>query len=62
MINIFKFEMGQRVKLVESDKRGVIVGRAEYSNRPPQYLIRYKAGDGRMVENWWLGGDMELEK
>lgn len=49
----FKFKLGDRVRLTESGEDGAVVGRAEYSNSSNTYLIRYKAGDGRQVEQWW---------
>lgn len=48
----FDFKLGDAVKLSLSDERGEVVGRAHYSNMNPQYLVRYKAGDGRQVEAW----------
>lgn len=50
---IFAFEFGQVVKLVESGEMGTVIGRAQYCNSCDNYLIRYKAGDGRQVEAWW---------
>ena len=48
------FELKQIVKLVESGESGTVVGRAEYSHSTAcNYLVRYKAGDGRQVETWW---------
>lgn len=32
---------------------GKVVGRANYLNGQDQYLVRYRAGDGRMVQQWW---------
>jgi len=49
----FKYDLESRVKLNESEEQGEIIGRGEYTYSQNQYLIRYKAGDGRMVENWW---------
>ena len=49
----FKYELEQHVKLVESEETGEVIARAEYKTCQDNYLIRYKAGDGRMVENWW---------
>lgn len=50
---VFAFELKQIVRLVESEETGTVVGRAEYADSPPTYLIRYRAGDGRQVEEWW---------
>lgn len=49
----FKFALEQRVKMIESDECGTVVGRAEYIEDPNQYLVRYRAGDGRQVTIWW---------
>ena len=55
MKNTFEYQLNDRVKLAESNESGVVVGRSEYSHRPPCYLIRYCAADGRQVEDWWPG-------
>lgn len=52
MSKSFKIEMSARVKLVESDETGKVIGRAEYDFAENSYLVRYKAGDGRQVESW----------
>lgn len=52
-MDVFKFKVGERVRLVMSQETGEIVGRAEYSNGPAQYRVRYLAADGRQVEDWW---------
>ena len=49
----FKFNLGDNVQLSHSTENGVVIGRAEYSEQTPQYLVRYQAADGRQVENWW---------
>ncbi len=52
----FVFELKQIVRLVESEETGTVVGRAEYTDSPPTYLVRYRAADGRQVEEWWRTG------
>jgi hypothetical protein len=52
-VESFKFSLGQKVKLVESGECGVVTGRAEYQCDQNGYYVRYKAGDGRQVEQWW---------
>lgn len=52
MENIFKYEIGQSVKLALTDEAGIVTGRAQYQSQAPQYLVLYKAGDGRQVESW----------
>lgn len=49
----FAFELGQKVGLTLTLERGIVIGRAEYTDNSPQYLVRYAAGDGRQVEDWW---------
>lgn len=49
----FKHRLGSRVTLSESGESGKITGRAQYTDMDNQYLIRYKAADGRQVEVWW---------
>lgn len=49
----FKFELQQTVEVNCSGETGTILGRAEYSHTDNNYLILYKAGDGRAVETWW---------
>jgi hypothetical protein len=48
----FSHELGDHVTLACSDEHGFVIGRAEYTNAADNYLIRYKAADGRQVENW----------
>lgn len=49
----FKFEIGARVRLVESREEGVVIGRAEYDTSEDNYYVRYVAGDHRQTESWW---------
>lgn len=51
----FAFSLGERVSLIESNEEGTVVGRAEYTDMAPRYLVRYKGADGRLVEEWWSG-------
>lgn len=56
----FKFNLGQRVKLIESFEEGTVTARAEYANPTRQmFMIRYRAGDNRQVENWWAASDIK---
>lgn len=48
-----KFQLNQTVVIKVSGEDGQIVGRAQYMNASPSYLVRYKSGDGRAVESWW---------
>lgn len=54
-MDVFKFSLGEQVQLVTSNERGVVIGRSEYTNNPPQYYVRYAAADGRQTERWWSG-------
>ena len=49
----FDFKLGDTVEITASGEQGLVVGRAHYLNADPNYLVRYKAGDGRAVESWW---------
>lgn len=57
----FKFENGSTASIIASDERGVIVGRAEYIDTANSYLLRYKANDGRAVEQWWNEGALRAD-
>ncbi len=50
----FKHELNAAVSIAVSGEQGAVIGRAEYSSySEPQYLVRYKAADGRACEAWW---------
>lgn len=49
----FTFDLNEPVKLVGSTESGKVIARAEYTNKGNQYLVRYRAADGRLVESWW---------
>ena len=55
----FKFRKNQRVRIVESGEEGTVIGRAEYIHCTDSYLVRYKAADGRAVEQWWSVESLE---
>ena len=48
----FVFNIGQPVALILSGEKGLVIGRAEYSDSINQYRVRYLAADGRQVEDW----------
>ena len=52
-MNDFEFELNEPVRIIVSGEVGTIVGRAEYLAMDNQYLVRYKAADGRATEAWW---------
>lgn len=49
----FKFHLHQIAKIAASGEQGEIIGRAEYTTAENTYLVRYRAGDGRGVQQWW---------
>lgn len=56
----FKFALHSTVGFTESAEAGIVIGRAEFTNISPQYLIRYQAGDSRMTESWWDEDSLRL--
>jgi len=50
---VFMFDLGQRVTIGASGETGVVIGRADYAEMRNSYYVRYKAADGRAVEQWW---------
>lgn len=59
-MNDYKFELLQRVCIIESNETGSVIGRASYVHAENCYLVRYKSNDGRAVETWW--GESALEQ
>ena len=55
----WEYNLEQAVILKFSREVGVVIGRAEYMSMKAQYLIRYKAADGRQVEAWWGASALE---
>lgn len=49
----FEHALNARVAIAASGETGEVIGRAQYTTTENQYLVRYKAGDGRAVERWW---------
>lgn len=56
----FKYKLKQEVTIIVSGEVGEIIGRAEYVTGEKTYSIRYKAADGRAVEQWWNQVAIEL--
>lgn len=51
---MYKHELGDKVKLIDSFEFGTVIARAEYADLSnPQYLLRYVDADGRLIEAWW---------
>lgn len=53
IMDIYKFNLNDIVKLEMTEERGRVIGRAEYAETAPRYLVRFVAGDGRQVEDWF---------
>lgn len=47
------YGQSETVRMIASEEKGAIIGRAEYLHDETRYLVRYKAADGRQVEDWW---------
>jgi len=56
----FKFNHGDKVRIIASGESGEVIGRADYKTAENNYYIRYKAGDGRATEAWWQESAIEL--
>ncbi|MEP3633397.1 MAG: hypothetical protein ABJM82_00020 [Shimia thalassica] len=50
----FHHALEEVVKIITSGESGIVIGRAEHQNTNDQYLIEYKAADGRAVQEWWF--------
>ncbi|WP_387467645.1 hypothetical protein [Photorhabdus sp. RM323S] len=50
---VFKYKLGQAVKINISIEVGEIKGRAEYINHINNYWISYRASDGCATEGWF---------
>jgi hypothetical protein len=55
----FAHDLGAAVTITASGESGTVIARAEYIEDSPSYLIRYKAADGRAVQNWWSGNALQ---
>lgn len=58
-MNPWKFELGATVRIGGGTERGTVIGRAEYVHSEKSYFIRYVAGDGCCVEQWWTESALE---
>ena len=50
---MFTHELNATVTIQASGEEGEVIARAEYAASEHAYLLRYKAADGRAVEQWW---------
>lgn len=48
-----RYQLTELLTIAASGEEGQCIGIAVYTNRQTNYLIRYKAADGRAVEAWW---------
>lgn len=49
----FEFSLNQEVKIKCSGETGEVTQRLERENKSQAYYVRYRAADGRAVEEWW---------
>lgn len=62
-MNSFSFALGLKAKIIASGESGQIIARAQYlDGSPNRYLLRYKAADGRAVEDWWSEDAIEADE
>jgi hypothetical protein len=54
------FDLGATVVVSCSGEVGEVTGRSQHQHSEDQYLLRYRANDGRAVESWW--GQSALEQ
>lgn len=45
--------IGDKVRIKVSQEAGEVIGLAFYAESAPSALVRYCAGDGRAVQDWW---------
>lgn len=53
MVHPFRFPLGASVLIGASGEVAQVIGAATYKFSEDSYLLRYKAADGRAVEQWW---------
>ena len=58
----FFYELGEAVEITVSGETGIVTGRTDNINADDQFLIRYKANDGRAVSNWFYASELALTK
>ena len=61
-MNRFSFDLNDGVVIKASGERGLVIGRAEYTNSANTYMVRYKCADGRAVEQWWSEEALEASE
>jgi hypothetical protein len=50
---MFDYNLNNKVAIKLTGKEGEVVARAEYTNYPEQYLVRYINGVGDQIETWY---------
>lgn len=53
LAHTFRYAIGQTIRIDVSAEVGEVIGRAEFDRSDDQYLVRYRAADGRATEQWW---------
>lgn len=52
---MFKYELGARVRIVESGEQGTVTARAEYADCADQFQVAYRGADGVARLDWFFG-------
>lgn len=55
-VETYRFKMGDAVVITVSGEAGHVIGRAEYAEATPSYLVRYLRKDGSGSDSWWSEG------
>ena len=56
---VMKYKLNQKIKLALTEEQGIVIGIADYAESEEagmRYYVRYKAADGRQVEEWFTDG------
>lgn len=56
---MFRFKLGDQVKISISSEQGEIIGRVEYTELPTQYQLLYITKAGCATEQWWPESALE---
>ena len=57
----FEFDLNDKVliaKRVAGNENGIVLGRAEYADQPPQYYVGYVDGMGCYRKDWFTAQDL----
>lgn len=52
---MFKFELGARVRIVESGESGTVTGRTDNVDMADQFQVAYRGADGVARQDWFFG-------